>query len=239
MADLGDEPPILDARALRVDYRRGGAFDRGASTLRALDGVDMTVDRGSITALIGPSGSGKSTLGRCLALLEPPTAGEIRLEGRPTGGFDRRALATARRRVQLVFQDAARSVARHFDVATAIGEPLRVGGRSAGASRDRITQLLAEVDLDEGLANRPIGGLSGGQLRRAILARALATEPDVLVLDEALTGLDPSLVARLVDLLLDLRERRGLTYVLISHDHRLVDHLADRVVRLERGRVVD
>ena len=102
-----------------------------------------------------------------------------------------------------------------------------------------VVERLAEVDLDASLLDRPVRGLSGGQLRRLLLARALAAEPDVLVLDEALTGLDPSLVARLVDLLLTLRERRGLSYVLISHDPRLVDHLADRVVRLERGRVVE
>ena len=196
------------------------------------------VPRGSTTALVGRSGSGKSTLARCLALLERPDAGDILVDGQTTHGLSGQKLAAARRSVQLVVQDPVRAVNPRFTVAEAVTEPLQVTGVGSKERREKAAELLQEAQLDVDLLDRPARRLSGGQLQRLVLARALACNPRALILDEALSGLDLSVRARLIELLETLQDRHGITYVLLSHNLGLVAHLADRVYRLEDGRVV-
>lgn len=231
--------PLLEARRVARTYRRQGR------EVRALDGVSVQIAAGATTALVGRSGSGKSTLARCLALLESPDRGEILLDGRPVdvrragGGASRRQLAKARRSVQLVVQDPIRAINPRFTVAEAVTEPLRIAGVGRKQRTACAGELLQEVQLDSNLGERPARRLSGGQIQRLALARALACGPRALILDEALSGLDLSVRARLLELLGDLQRRRGLAYVLLSHDRPLVDHLADRVYVLERGRLAE
>ena len=219
----------LEARGVVRRYRRRG------EEVRALDGLDLALAEGSMTALLGPSGSGKSTLARCLALLEKPDAGEILHFGRSTAHLRGRALAAARRAVQLVPQDPARSLGRGFTTAQALAEPLIIAGVPRHRRREHSLELLARVGLDAAILTQRARSLSGGQAGRLALARALACQPRVLILDEAFAGLDLSLRARLVNLVLDLLEDGGLTCLLATHDRSLAQHVADRVVTLEGG----
>jgi len=230
------EEPLLRAAGVRRVYRRS----RRGPPVVALDGVDLELREASIVALVGESGGGKSTLARCLALLERPTAGEILFEGRNTSGLDRRELARVRPRIQLLFQDPAAAVNPRLTAAEAVAEPLRIARRGGRRERRRrALEFLAEVAFPLDLAERRPLELSGGQRQRLVIARALAAEPRLLILDEGLAALDLRLQARLVELLLELRERRGLAYLLISHDLRRAAHLAERVAVLDRGRIVE
>jgi len=231
--------PFLRVQDLTVVYRRGSILG-GRSAVRALDAVSLEVAAGSILAVVGESGGGKSTLARCLALLEEPTAGEVFVDGRPVSELDARGRRELRPRLQLLFQDPASALNPRFTVADSVAEPLvvrRWGDRVR--RRARALELMDEVGLEASLAERGPLALSGGQKQRLVLARALAAEPRALLLDEALTGLDLSLQAQVVNLLLRLRERHGLTYVLVTHDLRLAAHLADRVAVLDRGRLTE
>ncbi|MEE8522577.1 MAG: ATP-binding cassette domain-containing protein [Thermoanaerobaculia bacterium] len=206
----------------------------------AFEGVDLELRRRSIVAVVGESGGGKSTLARCLALLEEPTSGEIWLEDVQLSAVDRRRRAALRPRVQLIFQDPATAINPRFSAFEAVVEPLRVQGRcDRGWRRQRALELMREVAFPAELAGRSSLELSGGQLQRLAIARALAAEPRVVILDEGLASLDLSLQARIANLLLDLRRRHGLAYLLISHDLRLAAHLADEIAVLDRGRIVE
>ncbi len=229
-------PPLLRAEGLTKMYSRR----RGGDPVVALDGADLVIAGRSIVALVGESGSGKSTLARCLALLERPTSGEIRLEGEPLSQLPERRRAALRPRLQLIFQDPAAAINPRFSALETVGEPLRLTRRGdRAARRRRALGLMAEVGLDPELAARSSLELSGGQRQRLAIARALAAEPKLLILDEGLSGLDLSLSAQIVNLLLDLRQRHDLTYLMISHDLRLVAHLADEVAVMHRGRIVE
>lgn len=223
---------FLQAKGLVKTYRRG----RRGTELRPLDGVDLTLERGTVEAVVGPSGAGKSTLARCLTLLEPADAGRLVVEGvdDPWSG-PTETLRRLRRRCQLLPQEPGRAVSPRWSVERVVTEPLDSLPRSE--RRERAAILLAAAELDVPL-DRPARDLSGGQLQRLAVARALACEPGLMVLDETLTGLDLSLRARLAERLLGLREERGLALLLISHDVPLMHHLADRVWRLEDGRLL-
>lgn len=252
-SELGEHVPALEARGLYKRYRRGSWLDGNSSEVDALVDVDLRVRPGEIVAVAGPSGSGKSTLARCLALLEAPDRGELKIGGQPVPLEDRRErrreLRRARRRVQLVLQDPARAISRRFTVLQTLAEPMLLDpdSRATAAGRGprdrkldlrrRAVELLRDTGLDEDLLDRPSHSASGGQLQRLALARALATDPRVLLLDETFSGLDLSSRAHLVDLLLGILEHRQLACVLISHDRNLVTHLADRALFLRRGRV--
>ncbi len=190
--------------------------------------------------MVGESGGGKSTLARCLALLEEPSSGEIFVEGRPVAELDGRQKRALRPRLQLIFQDPASAVNPRFSAAEAVAEPLVLRRWADRAARHaRALELMDEVGLSAELAERSSLELSGGQKQRLVIARALAAEPKLLILDEGLAGLDLSLQAQVVNLLLRLQERHRLAYVLISHDLRLVAHLADRLAVMDRGRLVE
>lgn len=225
---------LLEARSLTKLYRRPNG-----QRVRALDGVDLTLFQGSTLALVGESGSGKSTLASCLALLEESDGGEIRYRGESLQGLDPRRRRELRRRFQLVAQDPAAAIQPRFSLAEAVEEPLLLRRLPRSERRRQAARWLAEVSLPGELLVRNVAALSGGQRRRAGLARALAAEPEVLILDETLSGLDLSHQAQLANLLRELQERHTLTYLLISHDLRIASWLADRVAVLDRGRLVE
>jgi peptide/nickel transport system ATP-binding protein len=236
---MGDRPPLVRVRGLTRTYvRRQGP--RATRHVQALAGVDLDIAPGTALALVGQSGSGKSTLARCVARLEEPTSGTIWIEGEdvtfPTAAR-RRAL---RERVQLLFQDSAGALDPRLRAAEIVREPLDILGRGGRAEREeRALSLMESVGLAREWKDRRPLDLSGGQRQRLALARALAVEPRLLILDEAFAGLDASIQAQIASLLLALRRAKGLTYLLISHDLGLMSVLADEVAILFEGRIVE
>jgi peptide/nickel transport system ATP-binding protein len=231
--------PLLEVRGLRKTYslRRPLGARRAVA---ALNGVDLALAPAARLALIGRSGSGKSTLARCLALLEEPDGGEIRLRGEDLESLPRRRRAAFRPELQLVFQDPAAALNPRFSALEAVEEPLRL--KRAGdvrARRETALGLLAQVGLSPELASRPVPQLSGGQKRRLLLARALATRPRVLVLDEPFAGLDLPLQAQIAGLLRTLQEAHGFAMVLVSHDLDMAGALAAEVAVMDGGRIVE
>ncbi len=230
---------LVGVRALTKRYRRRGAT-RGSRPVEALAGVDLAIRRGAILALVGQSGSGKSTLARCLARLEEPSAGEIRFEGADVLALDGAPLRAFRERVQLVFQDSASALSPRLRAVEIVSEPLDILGRGTRRQRrDRALELMGAVGLPSAWARRRPHELSGGQRQRLAIARALAVQPRLLILDEAFTGLDASIQAQMAALLLDLRRQRDLTYLCISHDLALMSVLADEVAIMFEGRIVE
>jgi peptide/nickel transport system ATP-binding protein len=232
--------PLLEAQGLvRVYQSRRGLFGR-VTPVRAVDGVSLTVAAGETLGIVGESGSGKSTLGRMLLGIDPPAAGAVRFEGRPmppTGGRDWRAL---RARMQLVYQDPLAALDRRLTIATQIAEPLVIHGLADAATRQaRVAGLMADVGLRPDQAGRYPHELSGGQRQRVVIARALASNPSLIVCDEPVSALDVSIQAQVVNLLADLKARRRLAMLFISHDLKVVRVLADRVAVMYLGRVVE
>jgi oligopeptide/dipeptide ABC transporter ATP-binding protein len=222
--------PLLAVRDLRVDY----------GAVRALHGVGFTLARGESLALVGESGSGKSTLARALAGLVPTAGGTVTLEGVELSGLGRRGWRDVRRRMQLVFQDPSASLDPRLRAGAIVAEPLAVHGLAPGPARaPRVAALLAQVGLDPALAERYPHQLSGGQRQRVGLARALAVEPELLLLDEPVSSLDVSVQAQILNLLLDLRGAGRLAYLLIAHQLGVVRQLAGRVAVLFAGRIVE
>jgi ABC-type glutathione transport system ATPase component len=234
------EHPVLSIRGLGVTYPAAGG-----RSIPALRGVDLTLARGETLAIVGESGSGKTTLVRAALRLfdigaRPRVVGSVQLDGTDLFGLSDSALRALRRRAQLVFQDPYASLDPRMRIAAIVAEPLdihRIGPRPA--RRVRALELLAQVGIPGSMARRFPAALSGGQRQRVGIARALAVDPELLVLDEPLSALDVSVQSQVINLLVDLRERRGLTYLLIAHDLRLVRYLADRVAVMHRGRIVE
>lgn len=214
--------------------------DGTAPIVHAVDGLDLELNRGDAVALIGESGCGKSTVAKVLVGLVEPTAGRVRIAGHDVVAVSTKDLE-ARRRVQMVAQNPWSALNRSRTVEHIVGQPLRVHGLVTGrdALRARVVELLEMVGLPEDYLSRRPRHLSGGELQRVTVARALAAEPDLLVLDEPTASLDVSVKATLVNLLVDLREKLDLTYLLITHELDVARHLADRVAVMYLGEVVE
>jgi peptide/nickel transport system ATP-binding protein len=232
--------PIVEAADLVRDYLlpRGSLWGaRGRR--RALDGVSLHIAAGECVGLVGESGSGKSTLARTLLGLEAPTRGQVRLLGRDLYALPAGELRRARRHIQMVFQDPYGSLDPRHKVGRIVAEPLHLL-RIGRAERDeRVAQALLDVGLAAADATRYPHEFSGGQRQRIAIARALITGPDLVVADEPVSALDVSVQAQVLKLLLDLKRRRGLALLFISHDLAVVAHIADRVAVLCEGRIVE
>ncbi len=220
----------------REIHRRFRSRDR---VVRAVDGVDLRVASGEVVGLVGESGCGKTTLARIMVGLDRPTSGEVLLDDQPFLSADGSVAGALRHRVQLVFQDPHASFDPRRTVGRSVGLPLRAAGMGGGAARERVIELLEGVGLDARLAERHPHTLSGGQLQRAAIARALAPEPDILVCDEPVASMDVSVRAQILNLLLDLRRDRGIGVLFVSHDLGVVRRIADRVAVMYLGRIVE
>lgn len=208
--------------------------------LAALEGISFSIGPRSTLALVGESGSGKSTLALCIACLERATSGRIVFNGNEITVLDKKRLREVRPQVQLVFQDPARSLNPRFSALEIVSEPLLVQKRCSKREReDRAIALLACVGIPRERALQKADEFSGGQRQRLAIARALALEPKLLILDEALSALDCSVQAQIANLLLELQSSLGLTYLFITHDLAMAEHLADEIAVMERGKIVE
>jgi peptide/nickel transport system ATP-binding protein len=233
--------PLVEVEEVRKHFPvRGGLLGRTRGWVRAVDGVSFTIAAGETLGLVGESGCGKSTLGRLVLRLLEPTSGAVRFDGRPLAALGGRALRTLRREMQIVFQDPYSSLNPRMRVGTIVREGLDIHRLGTRAERDaQVRQLLELVGLPADAARRHPHEFSGGQRQRIGIARALAVRPRFIVADEAVSALDVSIQAQVLNLLQDLRARLGLTMLFIAHDLRIVEHVSDRVAVMYLGRVVE
>jgi oligopeptide transport system ATP-binding protein len=234
---------LLEVKGLRKHFpvTEGVIAHRTIGEVKAVDGIDFTLRRGETLGLVGESGCGKTTTGRCILLLDRPTAGEIIYDGVDLASLPHKDLQALRRRIQVIFQDPYSSLNPRMKVGDIIGEPIKVHGIEPNGKRRaaRVAELLATCGLDPKFADRYPHEMSGGQRQRVGIARALALEPEFIICDEAVSALDVSIQAQIVNLLEHLRERLGLTYLFIAHDLSVVRHLCHRVAVMYLGRIVE
>ena len=236
-------PPLLDVRGLRMHFAvtEGIVARRKVGEVKAVDGIDFTMQRGETLGLVGESGCGKTTTGRCILRLERPTEGAIIYDGTDIATLEQRDLRAWRRRIQVVFQDPYSSLNPRMKVGEIIGEPMKVHGIVPNTAKRtaRVRELLHVCGLNPRFADRYPHEMSGGQRQRVGIARALALEPEFIVCDEAVSALDVSIQAQVINLLEDLREQFDLTYLFIAHDLSVVRHICHRVAVMYLGRIVE
>ena len=230
---------MLEARGLTKVYRLRGR--NGPAELRALDSADLVLRKGTTHAIVGESGAGKSTLAGILVAFTAADSGSVRVGATELTGLNRRQLRQVRRDLQFVFQNPFTSLDPRFTVEKIIAEPLDAFGLATGRRERaaRIAELMGAVALDPSYSDRLPGQLSGGQRQRVAIARALALNPGILVLDEAVSALDVSVQAQILQLLVDLQARYGLSYVFVTHDLGVVRLIADDMTVMKGGRVVE
>jgi oligopeptide transport system ATP-binding protein len=242
-APTSDSGTLLEVRGLRKHFpvTEGIIARRTIGEVKAVDGIDFTLRRGETLGLVGESGCGKTTTGRCILRLEQPTAGEIIYDGVDLAALNHKELLAMRRRIQVIFQDPYSSLNPRMKVGAIIAEPMKVHAIEPDAARRgaRVSELLATCGLDPNFADRYPHEMSGGQRQRVGIARALALDPEFIICDEAVSALDVSIQAQIVNLLEHLRERFGLTYLFIAHDLSVVRHLCQRVAVMYLGRIVE
>jgi peptide/nickel transport system ATP-binding protein len=233
-------PSLLDVRGLTKEYASGRGWFSRKPAVRAVDEVSFSVASGETFGLVGESGCGKTTTGRCILRLIEPTSGQIRFQDRDLLALSSREMRQARRHLQIVFQDPYSSLNPRMRAGAIVAEPLIIHRIGTRASRDtRVRELFELVGLDPTDARKYPHEFSGGQRQRIGLARAIALEPSLVICDEPVSALDVSVQAQVVNLLLDLQQRLGLTYLFIAHDLRLVRQICDRVAVMYRGRLVE
>jgi len=227
----------MEARNLRRHYPVGGGLFGKAGLVKAVDGLSFTLARGRTLAIVGESGSGKSTLARVATLMEPPTDGDLLLDGKPTANVDAATRRALRLSVQMVFQNPYGSLNPRKTVGSILMEPLAINRRGDRRAREeRARAMMAKVGLRQDHFARYPHMFSGGQRQRIALARALMLNPPVVVADEPVSALDVSIQAQVLNLMMDLQEELGLAYLFISHDLSVVRHIADEVLVLYLGR---
>ncbi len=232
---------LLEVRNLQLHFpQRSGVFLQHRRYVRAVDGVSLDIRAGETLGLVGESGCGKSSLGKALLNLYRPTAGEIRYRGRNIAGLGDRPMRPLRRQLQIIFQDPFESLNARQPVANILEEPLLIHGiGDASQRRQRVRELLELVGLPPQAANKYPHEFSGGQRQRIGIARAIALEPELIVCDEAVSALDVSVQAQILNLLLEIQQRMGLTLLFISHDLSVVRHMADRICVMYLGQLVE
>jgi oligopeptide/dipeptide ABC transporter ATP-binding protein len=235
-AAAGETLVRVEGLVKHFPVRRGGTKEM----VHAVNGVDLEVRRGETLGLVGETGCGKSTLARCVVRLHELTAGRVVFDGQDISTASRRELRPFRRRMQLVFQDPYGSLNPRRRVGSIIGDPFAIHGVADGAERtERVKELMRVVGLNPEHFNRFPAEFSGGQRQRIAIARALALRPKLIILDEPVSGLDVSIRAQILNLLSDLQQERGLTYLFISHDLSVVEHVSDRVAVMYLGKIVE
>jgi oligopeptide/dipeptide ABC transporter ATP-binding protein len=238
---MSETKPLLDARRLVKYYPiRGGVFMKEIAAVKAVDDVSLSIRQGETLGLVGESGCGKSTFGRAIMRLEEPTAGEVWFDGANILTYDADRIRALRRDMQIIFQDPFSSLNPRKPVASIVGEPLLIHGMRNRREREaKVLDLLEVVGLSKEHMRRYPHMFSGGQRQRIGVARALALNPRLVVCDEAVSALDVSIQAQVLNLLKDLQQEFGLTYLFISHDLHVVEHISDRVAVMYLGKIVE
>ncbi|MPQ98545.1 ATP-binding cassette domain-containing protein [Modestobacter sp. I12A-02628] len=235
--------PILSVRGLEKHFpiKGGGLIKRTVGAVRAVDGLDLDIHPGEVVGLVGESGCGKSTTGRAILNLQPATGGSVKFQGKELVGLNRSQMRSLRRDIQIVFQDPYASLNPRLPVFDIVAEPLVIHGLTKDAKelRERVRTLVETVGLNPEHTNRYPAEFSGGQRQRIGIARALALQPKLLVLDEPVSALDVSIQAGVMNLLSDLRDELGLAYLFIAHDLSVVRHISDRVAVMYLGRIIE
>jgi oligopeptide transport system ATP-binding protein len=236
----GKQLLAVDTLTKHFPVRRGLIFPREIGAVRAVDGISLTLQKGETLAVVGESGCGKSTLGRLLLRLIEPTSGSVRFDGIDVLSLDRETLRKLRRRMQMIFQDPFASLHPRLSVRRILSEPIELHlGLSPKDTERRVDELLSVVGLAPYHADRYPHEFSGGQRQRIGIARALSTRPELIVCDEPVSALDVSIQAHVINLLVDLRQQFGLSYIFIAHDLAVVRHIADRIAVMYLGEIVE
>jgi oligopeptide transport system ATP-binding protein len=238
---MSETKPLLDARHLVKYYPiLGGVFMKEIAAVKAVDDVSLSIQKGETLGLVGESGCGKSTFGRAIMRLEEPTSGEVWYDGDNILTYDAQQIRALRKKMQIIFQDPFSSLNPRKPVASIVGEPLLIHGMKSRQEREaRVLELLQVVGLSKEHMRRYPHMFSGGQRQRIGVARALALNPKLVVCDEAVSALDVSIQAQVLNLLKDLQEEFRLTYLFISHDLHVVEHISDRVAVMYLGKIVE
>ncbi len=234
--------PLLEVRDLKTYFPvRTGIFKRHTDDIKAVDGVSFTIEPGTTVGLVGESGSGKSTIGKTILKLTPATAGSVKFDGKDILPMHESDFRPLRREMQMIFQDPFGSLNPRHTIHQIVGEALEIHFQEMNRAdrKGRVTELLQQVGLKPEMMERYPHEFSGGQRQRIGIARALAVKPKFIVCDEPVSALDVSVQAQIVNLLQDLQEELGLTYLFIAHDLAVVEHISDHVLVMYRGKIVE